>query len=730
MTALHGRATRLGAVVAFTVVSALLIALADGSRGLASAPAAPTTSTTSPARTAPATDTPKLTLRSQTVWVAPNGTVTGSVHVEDAPTGAKLQPVLWGPVRTRSAFNSSKDGKAFPGSGTVLPAKAVASTSGVVNFQFRLNDGTTPPTPTDPDRPDADIPTVTVTSGGVYPLVYELLTPDRATAARLITYVVRLNKASPDANGRVPLRVMTVLDGTTAPATDHDGNLELSEQSRTHLENLSAIPLDPDKDPPVAIRVSPDAIDALANSTRAADAELLEGLQALRPVATYWPAPYVSFSTAAWLADPELAPIADELATRGKSILRDHLRAEGTIADLNQFAGNADVLVAPTVVPWLAQNGITTMLVEPTSVQPLDANAYPRTLARPFRLALPNGNSVLAAEYDAGLSAHFDEADPQLAANHIMGDLAVIALDLPSIERGVVLATPRGEAVNPTTMEAVLSAISDAKVSGTEPLITPTSAGTFFSTVPAARQGGDATENGPALIRTLVTATTPALNDAFRSSYLRTRAKIAAYGAMLPGGKSTAKKTIDSYNRRISVATSADLSSEEALHRLDGVSHEIDDGLASVQIPQPQTITLTSRTSTVPLTIRRAAKGPTVVRLSLDTEARMRFSGGNDQLITLKDTVTRVELKVHVDAPGDSLVKVRVTSPDGSLLVGHSELRVRSTAVSGIGIIITAGSLVFLLVWWVRDIVRNRRQKAANRVRPADLIDINPPDPD
>jgi hypothetical protein len=67
---------------------------------------------------------------------------------------------------------------------------------------------------------------------------------------------------------------------------------------------------------------------------------------------------------------------------------------------------------------------------------------------------------------------------------------------------------------------------------------------------------------------------------------------------------------------------------------------------------------------------------------------------------------------------------VTATSPNGTLLVGTSKLVVRSTAASGVGLLISFGSLAFLLVWWVRDIVRVRRRRRAGRVRPADLIDV------
>ncbi len=69
-------------------------------------------------------------------------------------------------------------------------------------------------------------------------------------------------------------------------------------------------------------------------------------------------------------------------------------------------------------------------------------------------------------------------------------------------------------------------------------------------------------------------------------------------------------------------------------------------------------------------------------------------------------------------------MNITATSPNGTLLAGSTKLVVRSTAVSGMGLVISFGSLAFLFLWWGRDIVRVRRRRRANRVRPADLIDV------
>ena len=63
--------------------------------------------------------------------------------------------------------------------------------------------------------------------------------------------------------------------------------------------------------------------------------------------------------------------------------------------------------------------------------------------------------------------------------------------------------------------------------------------------------------------------------------------------------------------------------------------------------------------------------------------------------------------------PGVVPVTVRVMSPDQGLLIATSKVTVRSTAVSGIGYVLTIGAAGFLVAWWFRHWRRTRRERQA-----------------
>jgi len=79
---------------------------------------------------------------------------------------------------------------------------------------------------------------------------------------------------------------------------------------------------------------------------------------------------------------------------------------------------------------------------------------------------------------------------------------------------------------------------------------------------------------------------------------------------------------------------------------------------------------------------------------------------------------------VESKASGAFPVDVAVQSPDGSLVVGTARYTVRSTAISGVGLLLSIGAGAFLLLWWARHwrgIRRARRLVSAAHpsMRPA-----------
>jgi hypothetical protein len=72
---------------------------------------------------------------------------------------------------------------------------------------------------------------------------------------------------------------------------------------------------------------------------------------------------------------------------------------------------------------------------------------------------------------------------------------------------------------------------------------------------------------------------------------------------------------------------------------------------------------------------------------------------------------------VQARTSGDTALTIVLESPDRSLRINRTLLTVRSTAASGVGIVLSAGAAVFLVVWWGRDIRRRRRDRRLGEAR-------------
>ena len=168
----------------------------------------------------------------------------------------------------------------------------------------------------------------------------------------------------------------------------------------------------------------------------------------------------------------------------------------------------------------------------------------------------------------------------------------------------------------------------------------------------------------------------------------------------------------DPLDERVLVSASADLTPDGRLAYLDAVRHAVAVEAAKVATQERQTITLTAREGRVPLLIRNRAGYPlnVVVRLDSDRLAFPDNPGGRLDLV-LTDEITRIDVQVRARSSGDSLLDVVITSPDGRLALSRVRHRIRSTAVSGLGVGLSIGAGLFLLFWWAGTARRARRRR-------------------
>jgi hypothetical protein len=193
------------------------------------------------------------------------------------------------------------------------------------------------------------------------------------------------------------------------------------------------------------------------------------------------------------------------------------------------------------------------------------------------------------------------------------------------------------------------------------------------------------------------------------------RRQLAGFASVVEPGSSW----LDGADRTILLSRATVLQAENRTERklsspagyLDGAGRQLVKNITSkVRGPRGQRVTLTSRRASIPISLLNATGRPLQVKVQLESD-QLRFLDGAERFVTLASQNTTERFRVESRTTGAFPLEITVTSPDGSLKINSSELTIRSTVVSGVGAVLTAGAGLFLLVWWGNDLRRSRHRR-------------------
>ncbi|HEY8058515.1 MAG TPA: DUF6049 family protein, partial [Acidimicrobiales bacterium] len=519
---------------------------------------------------------------------------------------------------------------------------------------------------------------------GVYPLALAVAAADGTAGPPMLTFIVR---TAEDA-AATPLLTAVVLPLHAPPSFAPDGRAVVSDRTRRLLEVRAGL-LDKYEDVPLTVAPTPETLAAVAG----VDPGLLATVRAALAGRHVVGGPYVRLDLAAFSGVPELAdPLQDQFQA-GDRTLRRVLRQ-----DVDHRT-------------WVGAGNPTTNAIEALARAGID-----RGLFRHESVTGATGQTVDAALADPVLRAHVNgTGDPVLMAHRALADLAL--LSAPPDEGGIATDdSEAGVALELTANRPIPAAFLDTLLEGLR-AGGPTRAVTLAGLLDADPPGGPGVEPGPVVEGISLSGqdlTTYGRNLAITSETVDGYASFAGQADPL---------TRD-LRRRLLVSGAIDLTESRRASYLRSVSRAISARTAAVAITDDETVTLTSREGDIPLTIRNDTGAPVEVRLTFDSDNKLEFPDGATQRLRLDDGPNRVEVPVVARTSGAFPLRITATSPDGVLTVSRARVTVRSTAVSGVGLVLSIGALLVLVVWWAshwRSARRNRR-----------LVDPdtgNPPEP-
>ncbi|MDH3682577.1 MAG: hypothetical protein OEV40_21800, partial [Acidimicrobiia bacterium] len=146
--------------------------------------------------------------------------------------------------------------------------------------------------------------------------------------------------------------------------------------------------------------------------------------------------------------------------------------------------------------------------------------------------------------------------------------------------------------------------------------------------------------------------------------------------------------------------------------------------LSVISLPQNQSVILAARSVSIPLTIENRSSGARQVVLEFRSDKIVVAEHG--QLITIEPGTSSIDVQVEARSLGVSPLQVSVLSPDGRHTLSTTRFEVRSTAVPGLGLLISAIGLGLLALWWGLSIQRRRSAHPQRSALPPP--DDQPPD--
>jgi len=634
--------TRRGPVHGLGCLAAVLVlavTLTSGTAGATSGTAVPAQATT-------------IRLLDQAPWQRLGDVLQLRVQVQGAPADATIRTERHGAVDSRTAFAETIEDDDELGSAErqvdVPLASLTPAEGGGVTLAYPMA-----------DDPGLD-------RFGVYPMRLLVVDGGGTTLAQLVTYLVVLPEEE-----FPPLSVAVLMEIGGPTGLRPDGSVPPNDEILTAVasrtEVLQGSPL------PLTVAPSPETLDALGDMGDRGQQQLDELRTALAdqlPLAR----PYVDLDLDAMVSANLLTQLPPE-AEAGAQVVRTRFDLEpigGTWLSgptLGDAAAKAlrDVGVPSAVVPESAI----------ASVEDLDSGEVP---TEPVALGEGGPRGFVA---DESLSTRLTGQEGALDAQRFLAELAVVWMTRPSVERGVLVRIPETAQLDVDTVAAALDGLAIGPTARTV-----TTQQLFNDLAPDEGEAAPTAELAPHTDAPDLRPLVEPLGQA--------QARVFGLAGTLDDSA-----LIGSLQRSLLIALGSDTTERERrayIGRVDAVVADIAD---KVSAPDEFTITLTARDGTIPLTLTNDTGQPIVVRVHLDS-SQLTFPDGATRTEVLEPGTKRLDLDVRTRTSGAFPLDISVTSPDETIELDETTFTIRSTAVSGAGLFLSAGAGLFLLIWWAR----------------------------
>lgn len=622
----------------------------------------------SPSRAGQAAGDPRLTLLDQPIAVAPDGDFTVFLAIDDAPDATEIAIDIYDRVEPGEVVGAEPDEDPDATFGPLPLAPEDRGAQRTIPFTIQLfTEGEPNPDPAWGWRIDEP---------GVYPIRIRLQDVEGTRDDVMMTSLIRL--PGPDQQVTQTEAALMVAVHRPPPA-DPDDRVTTDQADEALLDELEPLltELFARPDLPATFSITPDTVARIAGDPEAAD----ELGQLRRVLATdgrpLLDAPYVDIDAASLVQAnlPDLLSLERDL---GRTTLSELL--EPPTAGTWQLQDRVD----DATLDELRNRGIFRTLVP--------SNALAATAGVLAPVDLPAGDGEVRAvaqsnQFALGLTA---TDDPILAAHRLLGRLASTGPG-PTGTPGVVVT------IDPDTVAAEsLQIVGDALAFGSP----------FFRSTTV----NDLLDAAPDPARTELLEPSDVALGSYPLRVRQAQTSLDSYRSMV-GAR---PDLIAPYEVTLAVSGAADLDLAQRQQDAASVQSGLQEPFTAISIPAKDSVTLGARNAQFPLGIESTLDYPVKVVIQLESNDRLDFPSNRIEA-TVEPGRQVVTIQVRTRTAGNTPVRITVRSPDDGVTLAEGQYTIRSTAVSGVGILLTIGAALFLVLWWGRHWHRTRKARKAER---------------
>ena len=435
---------------------------------------------------------------------------------------------------------------------------------------------------------------------------------------------------------------------------------------------------------PVLVQLNPETLSALADPRVAGGRSAIDRIRRVLEGHSLDTRSWVDIDEEGWRRAGETDRVFTQYA-EGRTTIDAFL---GRTADELQ---RLDPTAGPATLELLRSAGITAGIVEPEQLSRIDLERADR---RPVQTSDANGVAFTVIPIDREVERTLTGSDPELVA---MQHFMTLLLEARSIgtDRGIVL-----------DLDTIAAGFLDSLM---ELVATTDRLGT--ATVEELLDRPPARDAFGGLLRVDLRTEEPSDVSAGASDIRLTESTLGSYVEMV----APADGPIVPLQIGLAASMAAELDDISRRTYTDAVFSTVVDGTANFAVLESERVTLATRRADLPIVLRNEQPVPINVIVRLTSE-KLRLVGGDELTLTLRPGQTEILIPVQSVSSGDARILVSMTSPDGVLDLATGSVDVRSTAISGLGLLVSIVSLSILLTWWARTILRVRRNRRAASV--------------